>query len=321
MKKIIAVFFAVVALAACGGSDGGGGSTTQQMINNSVAAFNDLVNATDALLDGGQCPAKATWDCSAVCSNAGGTLDVDDVTQIATIANCQQDGMTFSGTVTALNEDDVDVDLTQAGECTTFDGTLTDTGFDTPNCSGIMNFKCNGATGTCNMSTDCRSCTIATSDGGDTSDTGGGGSGGTTDATALAALEAAAEDFQTFAGQVPLDPDAACASGTAPAWSGCPCPVSGTFDFDISGDPVQFDYDNCTAVGGSVYSGAITASQAGQITANMTQFGQCSNVTGTINIDPNTDDCTGGSLSATCPGTGGVPVAVSCTVQTDCSCS
>lgn len=160
MKKLglVIALVGMLAIASCGGSSGTP-TTTQGMINSSLTAFGDLVDAAFTLADQGGCTAKATWDCSAACSNAGGVLDLDDAALTATLVGCQQDGLSFSGTVQAQGDDAV-INLTAAGSCTSFDGTLTDTGDTTPNCSGTFNFVCNGETGTCNISTDCNSCTI-----------------------------------------------------------------------------------------------------------------------------------------------------------------
>jgi len=93
----------------------------------------------------------------------------------------------------------------------------------------------------------------------------------------------------------------------------CPCPSSGVADIDDT----TFDSTlaSCTTSDALVYTGTITPMDDTDTEYDMLQFGECTNLTGTL-TDTGTggdSNCTG-TLSATCAGE-----YVSCSISTDCT--
>lgn len=289
MKKIsIAVaLVSMIAIASCGGSSstggGGGGGTAQQTINSAVSAFGGLVEATFALAEGGNCPAKAVWDCSAACSNSGATLDLDDA-GIATLASCQASGLTFSGTLTG-SETSFTLNMGTFGGCTGVTGTVTDNG----GCSGTVTGNCAGESITCAMDTSCETCTITSTGGG------GGGGGGT---TAQLAIDNSGEEFVAL-----LDfMDGGCSAFP------CNCPQAGTVNFVSS----SLFLTSCQ-INGLTFTGEMSTDN-NSTTMNFPTFGECESVTGTITGDlEGTSGCSG-QLMGLC-----VNQSITCNFNSDCS--
>lgn len=313
MKKLymMVAVLGMFALAACGGSSSDG--TAQDAINNSANGFGNII---DTILDNpGSCTAKTLLECPCPTS---GTVDVDDATYDMTFNNCVSDGLTYSGTVqTDATGSSVTVNMSQFGECTNVTGTIT--GADVDNCSGTLTGTCAGETVTCTMDSTCETCTINTT----STDSG---------STGVPALAGAFDEYMSsiFGGDHILNAPTAC-SGAAPDLTNCPCPSSGTFDWDLGTH--ELIYATCTASDGLPFTGTVQQSAPGSNPFNisfssMTQFGLCTDVTGSVALDPtsSTPACTSGSLSGTCPaaataGTPSTTEVVNCTIAADCTCS
>ncbi len=153
---VIALCGAIVLAISCGGDSGGGGGTTpQQAINNSALGFGNIIDSIVANPEA-VCTPKTVFECT--CPN-GGTVDLDDTAYSLTFNSCKSDSLTYTGTVqTDLYFSTLTVNMTQFGECTNVNGTIT--GVDVDNCSGTLTGTCAGQTVTCTMSADCETCTI-----------------------------------------------------------------------------------------------------------------------------------------------------------------
>jgi hypothetical protein len=317
MRKL---FFVVAVLSAfaitsCGGEDdgGNGGGTVQDAINKSIAAFQAIESDVEDNF-GDVCVLKALYDCNAACQI--GSLEYDDVQDKAILNSCEHtDGSTFTGTVQYNDaQDSMYLDMSLFGDCTFVKGTIT--GVETDNCQGTVTGTCAGEDITCEVDSSCDTC-VVTSD--------GGGGGGTTGA---AALNAALGEYlmNIAAGDHILNAPNDC-SGTAPDWYDCPCPSSGTLDWDLNTNEIE--YYSCTGSAGLVYDGSVDQSSLNTDPfvfdfILMDQFGLCTDVTGSVSLDATsvTPLCTAGSLSGTCPAEAGVGTeTVSCTVSSDCTCS
>jgi hypothetical protein len=306
---MVVAVLSIFAVTSCGGEDdGNGGSTTQDAIDKSIAAFQDIESDVEDNF-GDVCVLKAQWNCNAACEV--GSLDYDDVTETAILNSCEHtDGSTFTGTIQyndALGT--MDLDLSLFGDCTFVKGTIT--GADVDNCDGIVTAKCNGEDITCEMESSCETCTI-------TSDGGGGGT------TGAPALSAALAEFLTkvAAGDYLMDILTYC-TGSSPIYTDCPCPDSGTFDWDFLAE--ERVYESCSATSGLVFTGTVQEPTLGSFDFDlMSQFGLCTSVTGYVTLDDTTSmlTCTEGTLSGICPSaTPPGTETVTCTVASDCTCS
>ena len=131
--------------------------------------------------------------------------------------------------------------------------------------------------------------------------------GGSSDSgsTAQQAINNSAAAFGNIVDSIFDNPDAC----TVKAMLECPCPSSGTVDVNTDTDLLTF---NSCVSNGLNYSGTIQTDDTGSsITVNMSQFGECTNVTGTI-TGADVDNCSG-SLSGTCAGQ-----TITCTMASDC---
>lgn len=311
MKKTIVVLFAALALAACGGGGGGGGaSTAQQAINNAIAAFQAIQDKVDADFDN-VCTAKTVYDCSAACSNSGATLDLDDVTQTATMNNCQDSGLTFTGTLTGSTSSFA-LNMQTFGECTNVHGSVVDSGVTVENCSGTVTATCLGENVTCEMDSNCDTCTVTS------------GGGGTTNPALAAAMEG-------YFGALYSIPDPSSAEyaqrcvDVLPAGFDCDCLGGGTLAGDLSTTPQVYTFTTCVDDGtGLSYTGVTNTTQdpmdSSTVTLQfdtMTTFGQCTGLTGSVTITSG-PSCSNGTINATCPAVAGGTETVSCTISADC---
>lgn len=144
----------------------------------------------------------------------------------------------------------------------------------------------------------CGAIALVVSCGGD----GGGGGGG----TAQDAINTSATAFGEILDDI-LDHPENC---TVKAMLECSCPGGGTVDWNTDTNVLTFNA--CRDSGGLTYTGTIQSdATVSSITADMDQFGQCTNVTGTVDgVDAG--NCSG-SLSGTCAGQ-----AITCTMSADC---
>jgi hypothetical protein len=86
----------------------------------------------------------------------------------------------------------------------------------------------------------------------------------------------------------------------------CNCPGGGTATVDTT--LFTLTATGCSSTEGEVFTGTMSLSAQGNINANFTQFGECTNATGTNIV---MDGC-GGTISGTCAGAN-----VTCTVIVD----
>lgn len=284
MKRIVlvAALIGMVAVTSCGSSSGGGGSTAQQAINSGISAFDGLANNVFNNFDQ-VCTAKAEWDCSAACSNTGGVLDLDDTTDTATMNNCQSSGLTFTGTLTG-DDDSSTLDMSQFGECTNVEGTITDTGTTTENCTGTITATCAGQNVTCEMSTDCDTCTITAT------------AAETAGTTPQQAVDTSGDAFGVVNEEL-----AECQTN--------PCNCSGGGTVDVGADDLTF---NACVVNGETFNGTITQTGPDTVNMNFQTFGQCTGINGTVDGMIADTNCSG-QLSGTCAGQ-----AITCNFNADC---
>lgn len=135
----------LLALGACGG--GSGGSNPQSAINSSASAFDEIINfyIVSCINFPCNCP-------------GGGTIEAPATGQLL-LVNCKaSNGQSFSGTVT-FDGDSITFNFQEFGsQCDGISGTVT--GITAETCSGMVSGTCADEFVTCQMSTNCETCTI-----------------------------------------------------------------------------------------------------------------------------------------------------------------
>ncbi|GAG26744.1 unnamed protein product, partial [marine sediment metagenome] len=106
----------------------------------------------------------------------------------------------------------------------------------------------------------------------------------------------------SFGEVMPLGSDdetAGCTCNVDETQCDCPCPTSGSFSVTLAGSSFTFTYSDCMASDGSEFNGTVTGSgfeesgSTGSMTFDMDTFGSCTNFSGTVTVQTDSQDGSG----------------------------
>lgn len=143
---VVIAFCCLAGIASCG--SGGGTSGPQGAVNAAASAFYELVNYyIDSCIN---------FPCNCP---GGGTIEAPATGEL-TLVNCQSsNGQAFNGDVTFNNDDSITFNFEEFGDqCSGVGGTVSGILMET--CSGTVSGTCADEYVTCQMSTNCETCTI-----------------------------------------------------------------------------------------------------------------------------------------------------------------